>query len=149
MKLEAASQDERSEAGHSVGFKVMHGVNHFVSLFISSKRLFFYVTCLTYLRSYGITQRPQSMMDVDSLIYLCPITDTRLPGSKRRILKMMQSLLPDTSPPRISIVATMWNTISNPQSRARVEANFEQFRDEVWKVIHYIHIDILVGTDAH
>ncbi|KAF9042379.1 hypothetical protein BJ165DRAFT_1406042 [Panaeolus papilionaceus] len=108
MKLEAASQDEHSEAGHSVGFKAMHGVNHF------------------------------SMMDVDSLIYLCPITDTRLPGSKRRIIKMMQSLLPDTSPPRISIVATMWNTISNPQSRARVEANFEQFRDEIWKELTHI-----------
>ncbi|KAF9047928.1 hypothetical protein BJ165DRAFT_1527185 [Panaeolus papilionaceus] len=67
------------------------------------------------------------------VLYFSPITDTRAPGSKRRTIKMIQSLLDDKAFNCVSIVTTMWDKVSDGQPKKRAEANFVQLRDDIWK----------------
>ncbi|KAF9042405.1 hypothetical protein BJ165DRAFT_1372510 [Panaeolus papilionaceus] len=79
--------------------------------------------------------RDQGVRVINGVLYLSPITDTRVPGSKRRTIKMIQSLLFDDAFERVNIVTTMWDRVNNPQAEQRAEANFAQLRDEIWKVL--------------
>ncbi|KAF9035282.1 hypothetical protein BJ165DRAFT_1355968, partial [Panaeolus papilionaceus] len=86
-----------------------------------------------------ITKVKQWMIDqgvawLNGVLYLSPITDTRAPGSKRRTIKMFQSLLHSNTFHCVNIVTTMWDRLSNPQAEKRAEANFAQLRDDIWKV---------------
>ncbi|KAF9042417.1 P-loop containing nucleoside triphosphate hydrolase protein [Panaeolus papilionaceus] len=66
------------------------------------------------------------------ILYLCPITDTRVPGSKRRLIKMLERLLQDQDSRRVTIVTTMWDQLS-PQARERSEQHFVQLQTDIWK----------------
>ncbi|KAF9032576.1 hypothetical protein BJ165DRAFT_1534987 [Panaeolus papilionaceus] len=69
-----------------------------------------------------------------SILYFTPITETRLPGSRRRTFKMLKNLLEDNSTTFLPIViTTMWDTVHNEQTQNRAESNFAQLRDETLK----------------
>ncbi|KAF9032573.1 hypothetical protein BJ165DRAFT_1534985 [Panaeolus papilionaceus] len=69
-----------------------------------------------------------------SIFYFTPITETRLPGSRRRTFKMLKKLLEDNSTNSSLIVTTtMWDTVHNEQTQNRADSNFAQLRDETLK----------------
>ncbi|KAF9032553.1 hypothetical protein BJ165DRAFT_769234 [Panaeolus papilionaceus] len=67
-----------------------------------------------------------------TVLYLTPITETRLPGSRRRTFKMLEKLL-DGSPASLIVITTMWDTVHSERTRQRAESNFAQLRDETLK----------------
>ncbi|KAF9042282.1 hypothetical protein BJ165DRAFT_262484 [Panaeolus papilionaceus] len=74
---------------------------------------------------------------IDCILYLCPITDTRLPGSKRRTMKMVKRLSGFgeglEEPGTMMVVTTMWNRIWNERTKMAAEERFAQLRDDIWK----------------
>ncbi|KAF9032556.1 hypothetical protein BJ165DRAFT_1534973 [Panaeolus papilionaceus] len=69
-----------------------------------------------------------------SILYFTPITEIRLPGSRRRTFKMLKKLLEDsTGHCSLIVTTTMWDTVHNEQTRNRAESNFAQLRDETLK----------------
>ncbi|KAF9051293.1 hypothetical protein BJ165DRAFT_1524246 [Panaeolus papilionaceus] len=74
---------------------------------------------------------------IEHILYFCPITDTRVPGSKRRTIQMLQSLFEITkgSAPHVNILTTMWDRLGNPQARERAEKHFSQLQDDIWKEV--------------
>ncbi|KAF9034254.1 hypothetical protein BJ165DRAFT_1534082 [Panaeolus papilionaceus] len=65
------------------------------------------------------------------ILYFTPITETRLPGSRRRTFKMLKKLLEDNSRScSLIVITTMWDTVHNKQTQKRAESNFAQLRDE-------------------
>ncbi|KAF9042438.1 hypothetical protein BJ165DRAFT_1349245, partial [Panaeolus papilionaceus] len=85
-----------------------------------------------------ITKVKQWMTDegiqgVHGVLYLSPVTDTRVPRSKRRTINMIQSLLWDKAFDRVNIITTMWDRVGTPEAKTRAETNFTQLRDDIWK----------------
>ncbi|KAF9051279.1 P-loop containing nucleoside triphosphate hydrolase protein [Panaeolus papilionaceus] len=74
---------------------------------------------------------------IERILYVYPITDTRVPGSKRRTIKMLQSLfeIQSGAAPHISIVTTMWDRLGNTDAMERAEKHFAQLQDDVWKEV--------------
>ncbi|KAF9042397.1 P-loop containing nucleoside triphosphate hydrolase protein, partial [Panaeolus papilionaceus] len=70
---------------------------------------------------------------INRVLYLCPITDTRASGSKRRTIKMFQSLIDGHTKDKVTIVTTMWDRVHHPQVKERAEANFAQLQNDIWK----------------
>ncbi|KAF9035837.1 hypothetical protein BJ165DRAFT_635884 [Panaeolus papilionaceus] len=71
---------------------------------------------------------------VHKIVFLTPISETRLPGSRRRTIQMLrQFLAPNGEVPSVTFVTTMWDTLHNERTRTRAESNFAQLRDEVCK----------------
>ncbi|KAF9049140.1 hypothetical protein BJ165DRAFT_1581052 [Panaeolus papilionaceus] len=71
---------------------------------------------------------------VDGILFLTPITDTRLPGSRRKTIAMLQQLLaPTHNLGSVIFVTTMWDALHNEHTRKRAESNFEQLRDGICK----------------
>ncbi|PPR07894.1 hypothetical protein CVT24_005575 [Panaeolus cyanescens] len=69
--------------------------------------------------------------DVHCIFYFCRITDTRLPGSARRLIKIIKSL--NMHPMFLTVVTTMWNTIYGAEASERAENRFFQLQDTMWK----------------
>ncbi|KAF9031305.1 hypothetical protein BJ165DRAFT_1535452 [Panaeolus papilionaceus] len=67
------------------------------------------------------------------VLFLTPITGTRLPGSRRRTMEMLKQFLvaPQGNIVPVTFVTTMWDTLHNEQIRHRAESNYAQMRDEV------------------
>ncbi|PPQ75516.1 hypothetical protein CVT24_013190 [Panaeolus cyanescens] len=61
------------------------------------------------------------------------ITDTRVAGSKKRVLEMFKVLTGKRSERAVLIVTTMWDELWTAAQIARGEARFKQLRDEHWK----------------
>ncbi|KAF9032559.1 hypothetical protein BJ165DRAFT_1534975 [Panaeolus papilionaceus] len=78
--------------------------------------------------------RSNSFYYSGSILYLTPITETRLPRSRRRTFQMLEKLMEmhrfSTS---LIIITTMWDTVHNKQTRNRAESNFVQLKDEILK----------------
>ncbi|KAF9034046.1 hypothetical protein BJ165DRAFT_744743 [Panaeolus papilionaceus] len=72
---------------------------------------------------------------VQRILFVMPITGTRLPGSRRRTLIMLKQLLAPEGNQHsaLTFVTTMWDTLHNEQTRKRAESNFEQLRDDMCK----------------
>ncbi|KAF9033826.1 P-loop containing nucleoside triphosphate hydrolase protein [Panaeolus papilionaceus] len=71
---------------------------------------------------------------VNRILYLTPITDTRLAGTKRRTIDMLKALLkPSGDLGLIIVVTTMWDTLSNEQAERRAQSHYAQLRDEVFR----------------
>ncbi|PPQ70191.1 hypothetical protein CVT24_003907 [Panaeolus cyanescens] len=70
---------------------------------------------------------------IHHIIYLQPITDTRLSGHKKRLIEMFKLLIggPEAGW-HVTIATTMWDTIAtwNEKGRARAESNFKQLSTE-------------------
>ncbi|KAF9033828.1 hypothetical protein BJ165DRAFT_1534382 [Panaeolus papilionaceus] len=64
-------------------------------------------------------------------LFLTLVTDTRLPGSKRKTIEMLKEMhQPSRDCVAFTVVTTMWNTISNERSQQRAQSNFIHLRDE-------------------
>ncbi|KAF9031035.1 hypothetical protein BJ165DRAFT_1535527 [Panaeolus papilionaceus] len=66
------------------------------------------------------------------ILFLAPLTMTRLPGSRRRTIKMLRESLHGKTF-SVNIITTMWDTLHSEQTRNRAENTFEQLRDQVFK----------------
>ncbi|KAF9050476.1 hypothetical protein BJ165DRAFT_1003679 [Panaeolus papilionaceus] len=67
------------------------------------------------------------------ILYLTPITHTRLPGSQRQVLKTFEALTGVNAVRHITVVTTMWDCIWSDNARRRADATFEQLRSDIWK----------------
>lgn len=75
------------------------------------------------------------MTHVQGILFMTPVNGTRLTGTKRRTIEMLRSFVrPSNSLGSIVFVTTMWNTLHNERTQQRGESNFEQLRDEIFKV---------------
>ncbi|KAF9036324.1 hypothetical protein BJ165DRAFT_1533162 [Panaeolus papilionaceus] len=71
---------------------------------------------------------------VSGILFLIPITETRLPGSRRKTIEMLRQFLGSNNEVEsVTFVTTMWDTVHNERTRTRAESNFAQLRDEVCK----------------
>ncbi|PPR04937.1 hypothetical protein CVT24_007317 [Panaeolus cyanescens] len=68
---------------------------------------------------------------ISYVFYFCRITDTRLPGSGRRLMKIIRSL--DVLPRCMTVVTTMWDTICREEALKRAETRFGYLQDAIWK----------------
>ncbi|KAF9031775.1 hypothetical protein BJ165DRAFT_1599220 [Panaeolus papilionaceus] len=67
-------------------------------------------------------------------LFLTPVTDTRMPGSKRRTIDMLTTLLqPSKYCTPFTIVTTMWNTLHTERARQHAETHYEQLRGDIFK----------------
>ncbi|KAF9044913.1 hypothetical protein BJ165DRAFT_1611159 [Panaeolus papilionaceus] len=66
------------------------------------------------------------------ILFLTPITVTRLPGSRQRTIKMLKESL-GGNPVAVTVTTTMWDTLHSERTCIRAEKTFEQLRDEVFK----------------
>ncbi|PPR04559.1 hypothetical protein CVT24_012068 [Panaeolus cyanescens] len=68
---------------------------------------------------------------IDHIYYFCRITDTRIPGSAWRLMKIIKSL--GINPKGLKIITSMWDTIGTDGALKRAEGHFSQLRDVIWK----------------
>ncbi|KAF9033865.1 hypothetical protein BJ165DRAFT_1598696 [Panaeolus papilionaceus] len=68
------------------------------------------------------------------VLFLTPVTNTRVPGTKRRTIEMLTAMYePSKYSFPLTIVTTMWNTLYTERSHQRAEENYAQLRDDIWK----------------
>ncbi|KAF9042344.1 hypothetical protein BJ165DRAFT_1595598 [Panaeolus papilionaceus] len=74
-------------------------------------------------------------LSIDMILYLWPITDTRLPGSKRKTIEMLKLLaaINTDEPGSVRVITTMWDRLWNERIIAAAEERFVQLQDHVWK----------------
>ncbi|KAF9043437.1 P-loop containing nucleoside triphosphate hydrolase protein [Panaeolus papilionaceus] len=72
-------------------------------------------------------------MIFDHLLYLTPITSTRLPGTQRQVLKTFNALTGVKTAKNVSIVTTMWDNIGGENASKRAEDNYQQLQNKIWK----------------
>ncbi|KAF9047931.1 hypothetical protein BJ165DRAFT_1127646 [Panaeolus papilionaceus] len=71
---------------------------------------------------------------VNRILFFIPIAETRLPGSRRKTIKMIKQLLAQGNDRgTVTFVTTMWDTLHNERTRKRAESNFVQLGDEVFQ----------------
>ncbi|KAF9033898.1 hypothetical protein BJ165DRAFT_1534450 [Panaeolus papilionaceus] len=67
-------------------------------------------------------------------LFLTPVTDTRMPGSRRRTIETLTTWF---QPPKyhtaFTIVTTMWNTLHTERAHQHAEVHYEQLRDNIFK----------------
>ncbi|KAF9033871.1 hypothetical protein BJ165DRAFT_1514551 [Panaeolus papilionaceus] len=69
------------------------------------------------------------------ILFMTPITETRMPGTKRRTIDLLTALVqPSKGRPAFTIVTTMWDKLYTERARQRAEASYEQLRDDIFKV---------------
>ncbi|PPQ68879.1 hypothetical protein CVT24_007688 [Panaeolus cyanescens] len=75
-----------------------------------------------------------------NLLYFCPITDIRLPGSRRKTIEMLKSFIKASSSSvdltnngSLTVVTTMWDNVWNDRTEQRAEKNYTQLKDVVFK----------------
>ncbi|KAF9034256.1 hypothetical protein BJ165DRAFT_672798 [Panaeolus papilionaceus] len=65
------------------------------------------------------------------ILYFTPITETRLPGSRRRTFNMLKKLFEEDSRScSLIVITTMWDTVHTERTQNRAESNFAQLQDE-------------------
>ncbi|KAF9030632.1 hypothetical protein BJ165DRAFT_1519842 [Panaeolus papilionaceus] len=69
-----------------------------------------------------------------ALLYLVPITDLRLSGTRRRVMNTFQTMVGDMGAHRVTVVTTMWNTIHRDEAKEKADARYEELRNGPWKV---------------
>ncbi|KAF9043429.1 hypothetical protein BJ165DRAFT_1595380 [Panaeolus papilionaceus] len=67
------------------------------------------------------------------LLYLTPITSTRLPGTQRQVLKTFHALTGVKTAQNVTIVTTMWDNIWGENATKRAEDNYQQLQNDIWK----------------
>ncbi|KAF9031474.1 hypothetical protein BJ165DRAFT_1599288 [Panaeolus papilionaceus] len=70
------------------------------------------------------------------ILYLVPINGTRLPGTQRKTLEMLQTFLKSsggTTLKELTFVTTMWDTLYSEGALSRGQSNFEQLCDKQLK----------------
>ncbi|KAF9037231.1 hypothetical protein BJ165DRAFT_1532617 [Panaeolus papilionaceus] len=67
------------------------------------------------------------------ILYLTPITSTRLPGTQRQVLKTFNALTGVETAKDVMIVTTMWDNIWGENATKRAEDNYQQLQNDIWK----------------
>ncbi|KAF9053205.1 hypothetical protein BJ165DRAFT_1446260 [Panaeolus papilionaceus] len=67
------------------------------------------------------------------ILYLTPITSTRMPGSQRQVLKTFHGLTGVKTAENVTIVTTMWDNIGGEHAMKRAEQNYQQLQSDLWK----------------
>ncbi|KAF9043404.1 hypothetical protein BJ165DRAFT_1529440 [Panaeolus papilionaceus] len=67
------------------------------------------------------------------ILYLTPITSTRLPGTQRQVLKTFNALTGVKTAKNVMIVTTMWDNIWGENATKRAEDNYQQLQSDIWK----------------
>ncbi|PPQ68878.1 hypothetical protein CVT24_007687 [Panaeolus cyanescens] len=85
-----------------------------------------------------------SVSSLESVFYFCPVTDTRLPGSRMKTMEMLKALVRgsatatsstgSTNEGSVTIITTMWDQVWCERVGQRAESNYTQLKDHVWKV---------------
>ncbi|PPQ99680.1 hypothetical protein CVT24_009752 [Panaeolus cyanescens] len=70
---------------------------------------------------------------IDYILFFCPINQTRLPGTQRRVLQTFRSLTGVEGASRVGIVTTMWDGLWSQTAKDRARNNFNQLQNEAWK----------------
>ncbi|PPQ76457.1 hypothetical protein CVT24_013351 [Panaeolus cyanescens] len=78
-----------------------------------------------------------------AVLYFYPITDTRLPGTRRKTMEMLKALIKSSSrgssangnqnEGAVTIVTTMWDQVWCERLEQRAEERYTQLKDGVWK----------------
>ncbi|KAF9032610.1 hypothetical protein BJ165DRAFT_771728 [Panaeolus papilionaceus] len=69
------------------------------------------------------------------LLYFMPITETRLPGSRRRTFEMFKNMFEGhKSLASLTVITTMWDTVHNERTQNRAQSKFAQLREETLTV---------------
>ncbi|KAF9033893.1 hypothetical protein BJ165DRAFT_1514751 [Panaeolus papilionaceus] len=67
-------------------------------------------------------------------LFLTPVTDTRMPGSKRRTIDLLTAWVqPSKYHTAFTLVTTMWNTLHTERAHQHAEAHYEQLRGDIFK----------------
>ncbi|KAF9042488.1 hypothetical protein BJ165DRAFT_1487371 [Panaeolus papilionaceus] len=84
-----------------------------------------------------------SIRYIDQVLYLCPVTDVRLPGSKRRVMEMLKSLTRAgrqlngeggyDNEGAVTLITTMWDMVWNDRVKERADQNYIQLKEQFWK----------------
>ncbi|KAF9039037.1 hypothetical protein BJ165DRAFT_362600 [Panaeolus papilionaceus] len=69
------------------------------------------------------------------ILYFDRITDTRVPGSKKRLVSLFKQLIgdPKRTAKAVILVTTMWDGISTENQRERAQTPFMQLQSDHWK----------------
>ncbi|KAF9043447.1 hypothetical protein BJ165DRAFT_1612470 [Panaeolus papilionaceus] len=67
------------------------------------------------------------------ILYLTPITSTRLSGTQRQVLKTFHALTGVKTAEAVTIVTTMWDNIWGENATKRAEDNYQQLQNDIWK----------------
>ncbi|KAF9037268.1 hypothetical protein BJ165DRAFT_1375564, partial [Panaeolus papilionaceus] len=67
------------------------------------------------------------------ILYLTPISSTRLPGTQRQVLKTFNALTGVKAADNVTIVTTMWDNIWGEHATKRAEDNYQQLQNDIWK----------------
>ncbi|PPR01470.1 hypothetical protein CVT24_001874 [Panaeolus cyanescens] len=70
---------------------------------------------------------------VTHVLYFTPITDIRIPGSKRRTLDMFKSLTGIETARDLTIVTSMWNMVFSEKQYENAEKRFHELSDDIWR----------------
>ncbi|KAF9031478.1 P-loop containing nucleoside triphosphate hydrolase protein [Panaeolus papilionaceus] len=71
-----------------------------------------------------------------SILYLVPINGTRLPGTQRKTLEMLQTFFKSSGWTRlrhVTFVTTMWDTLYSEGALSRGQSNYEQLHNKHFK----------------
>ncbi|PPQ69098.1 hypothetical protein CVT24_000142 [Panaeolus cyanescens] len=77
---------------------------------------------------------PIGMGSISYIIYIDRITDTRVPGSKRKLMAMFKEILGPRTARSVTIVTSMWDEVWTDAQLRRAEDRFNQLQGEHWKV---------------
>ncbi|PPQ79290.1 hypothetical protein CVT24_007253 [Panaeolus cyanescens] len=72
---------------------------------------------------------------VNIILYFCPITGTRIPGTQRRTIDMLKSLIrtQEDQESALAIVTTMWDQVCNERLQRRAEDNVKYITENTFK----------------
>ncbi|PPR00929.1 hypothetical protein CVT24_000249 [Panaeolus cyanescens] len=79
---------------------------------------------------------PGFLLTVQVILYFCPINATRIPGTQRRTIDMLKSLIRTPQSDNggsLTIVTTMWDQVCNKQLQQRADDNFAYIRENLFK----------------
>ncbi|KAF9043433.1 hypothetical protein BJ165DRAFT_1529459 [Panaeolus papilionaceus] len=66
------------------------------------------------------------------ILYLTPISSTRLPGTQQQVLKTFHALTGVKTAKNVTIVTTMWDNIWGEHATKRAEDNYQQLQNNIW-----------------
>ncbi|KAF9042313.1 hypothetical protein BJ165DRAFT_1486773 [Panaeolus papilionaceus] len=89
--------------------------------------------------------------NIHTIFYLCPITDTRLSGSKRRTIEMLKLLTGINTQTKgsVVVVTTMWDRLWNERGKIAAEGRFTQLRDDIWADLRDSHQVVTKFWNTH
>ncbi|PPR02128.1 hypothetical protein CVT24_011350 [Panaeolus cyanescens] len=66
------------------------------------------------------------------ILYISPITSTRLAGSHRGVIECVKALSGRKAASGVGIITSMWNVVWGDKAQKRADNNFDQLQNETW-----------------